>query len=102
MQLSEWKDLSNDLDVNTQNIITLRQSLENFINESSVKKKKVQSLRTQSDKLQSIRNDLNKKLYETQSHKNNFSNQNTSRNPSHLLCGDGYSPWLAFPSFLSL
>ncbi len=72
---SEWKDLSNDLDLNTQNIIALRQSLENFINESSFKKKKVQSLRAQSDKLKATGNDLNKKLYETQSYKNNFSNQ---------------------------
>tara|TARA_A100001011_G_scaffold395719_2_gene491565 strand:- start:168 stop:3614 length:3447 start_codon:yes stop_codon:yes gene_type:complete len=72
---SEWKDLKNNLDDYTKNIITLRQNLENFINESSLKKKKFQSLRTHSDKLQAVRNDLNKKLYETQSHKNNFSNQ---------------------------
>ncbi len=73
--LSEWKDLKSNLDVNTQNIISLRQSLENFINESSLKKKRVQTLRNQSDKLQAIGNDINKKLYETQSYKNNFSNQ---------------------------
>ena len=40
-----------------------------------LKKKKFQSLRTQFDKHQEIGNNLNKKLYETQSHKNNFSNQ---------------------------
>ena len=72
---SQWKDLKNNLDDYTKNIIALRQSLENFVNESSLKKKKFQSLRTQSDKLQAVQNDLNKKLYETQSHKNNFSNQ---------------------------
>ena len=73
--LSEWKDLKSNLDANTQNIIALRQSLENFVNESSLTKKSVQSLRTNSDKLKVIGNNINKKLYETQSHKNNFSNQ---------------------------
>ena len=73
--LSEWKNLKSNLDLNTQNIIALRQSLENFVNESSLKKARVESLRAQSDKLQVIVNDINKKLYETQSYKNNFSNQ---------------------------
>ena len=72
---SEWKDLKNNLDHYTRSIISLRQSLENFVNESSQKKEKFQSLRTQFDKHQAIGNNLNKKLYETQSHKNNFSNQ---------------------------
>ena len=72
---SEWKDLNNNLDHYTRSIISLRQSLENFVHESSQKKEKFQSLRTQFDKHQAIGNNLNKKLYETQSHKNNFSNQ---------------------------
>ena len=72
---SEWRDLKNNLDHNTKNIISLRQGLEKFVNESSLKKEKFQSLRTQFDNHQTIGNNLNKKLYETQSHKNNFSNQ---------------------------
>ena len=72
---SEWKGLKSNLDVNTKNIIDLRQNLENFVNESSQKKEKFQSLRIEFDKLQTIGNNLNKKLYETQSHKNNFTNQ---------------------------
>ena len=75
MVFSEWKDLKNNLDSNTKTIIALRQNLENFVNESSLKKEKLQSLKTQFDNHQAIGNNLNKKLYETQSHKNNFSNQ---------------------------
>ena len=75
MVFSEWKDLKNNLDYNTKTIIDLRKNLENFVNESSLKKEKLQSLKTQFDNHQAIGNNLNKKLYETQSHKNNFSNQ---------------------------
>ena len=75
MVFSEWKDLKNNLDFNTKTIISLRQNLENFVNESSQKKERLQSLKTQFDNHQAIGNNLNKKLYETQSHKNNFSNQ---------------------------
>ena len=75
MVFSEWKDLKNNLDYNTKTIIDLRKNLENFVNESSLKKERLQSLKTQFNKHQAIGNNLNKKLYETQSHKNNFSNQ---------------------------